>query len=82
MICNITDRRTWFDGDIPKDKLIELLKNTNPIKKVHHNWNYYENDIVENIIKNNGYDGYIAIERYEKTYALFNLECIKSCIEV
>lgn len=44
-------------------------------------WNYYENDTITNLIKKLGYDGYIALERNHKTYAIFephkNIEIIK-----
>jgi hypothetical protein len=45
-------------------------------------WNYYENDTIINLIKKLGYDGYMALERNHKTYAIYEpyktIEIIKS----
>ena len=40
-------------------------------EKMNSNWNYYENEIVANLIKKLGYDGYIALEKGHETYAIF-----------
>ena len=38
---------------------------------LNSNWNYYENDVVADLIKKLGYDGYIALETKHNTYAVY-----------
>lgn len=38
---------------------------------IQSNWNYYENEVVANLIKKLGYDGYIALEKKHNTYAIY-----------
>lgn len=38
---------------------------------LNSNWNYYENEIVANLIKKLGYDGYVALEDKHNTYAIY-----------
>jgi len=42
------------------------------IEKSNDTWRYYENIITEKIIEELGYDGYVALEKGHKTYAIFN----------
>lgn len=45
------------------------------------NFNYYETDEIQNIIKNLGYDGYVALENKVKTYAIFQPDKTVEIIE-
>ena len=36
------------------------------------NWNYYENDVIQDLIEKLGYDGYKALEDKHKTYAIYH----------
>lgn len=38
---------------------------------IKNTWEYFENDVVINILKQMGYDGYIAKEKNVKTYGIF-----------
>ena len=46
------------------------------------NWNYYETSIIRQLIIELGYDGYVALEKKHKTYAIYNphetIEIIKT----
>lgn len=64
-------------------KIIELLVKKEYIykfilktktEKLSDTWRFYENSITDNIIKQLGYCGYVALEKNVKTYAIFNPE--------
>jgi hypothetical protein len=63
-----------------KDDIIKILIDDNYIKKYNlkiktvkfdDTWRYFETKIVLNSIKKIGYDGYVALENKNKTYAIF-----------
>lgn len=62
-----------FDKAIKSDKDISRKKwNINTIEESATDfWNYYENDTIMELIKELGYDGYMAMERKNRTYAIF-----------
>ena len=64
-----------------KETVSELLKKEmnksewaiRPIEQpIDNTWTYMENDTVFNIIKDMGYDGYVAKEDGHNTYAIFD----------
>ncbi len=62
-----------------KDNVCKTFSMKPYYKEIKDNWNYYENDIIINIIKKHGYDGYVALEKSHNTYAIFYpKKCIKN----
>lgn len=62
-----------FDKAIRTDKDIFIKKwNINTIEEPATDfWNYYENETIMELIKKLGYDGYMAMEKKHRTYAIF-----------
>lgn len=55
------------DGDIYRKKW-----NINTIEEPNTDfWNFYENETIMKLIKELGYDGYMAMEKKHRTYAIF-----------
>ena len=68
-----------YDVDSKKLEAVlksELNKDSWPIRPIEEpiesTWTYFENEVVANIIKELGYDGYVATEDGHKTYAVYN----------
>jgi hypothetical protein len=53
-------------------KYITKFNRETEIRKLADSWRYYENDTIVTALKKLGYDGYVALERNTKTYAIFN----------
>jgi hypothetical protein len=55
-----------------KNDWIKKFNKKTTIDKLEDTWRYYENKTTENLIKELGYCGYVALEKKVKTYAIFN----------